>query len=389
MTICGRVRITRVMQFVKWLILLVSPLAVQAQEGAASDRHPLFQDDAVLKAVLTAPILQAYAQRHQEARIYFPGQWTYIDENGETQRLEVSIRTRGHFRREVCDLPPLQLNFKKSQVKGTLFAGQNKLKLVAPCRRGERYQQYVILEYLAYKIYQILSDHSFTVRLVRLSYVDRDEGLDPWTDFAFVIEDDKDMARRLDLDRVNVRSVKYGQLNHAHTAVVQLFQFLIANNDYSVLKPTANEDCCHNIELLGIEDEMQTEVPDESVIPVPFDFDFSGLVNASYAAPPSQIPIRDVRFRYYYGLCVPRPLLDEAVARLQSKREAILGLIAGTEQLDDRLREKNLEFVEEFYEIIGDPEALNEEVIRRCRRVNLMREHFGDPADEPVEAPTG
>ena len=134
---------------------------------------------------------------------------------------------------------------------------------------------------------------------------------------------------------------------------------------------------------------MQPQVPDESIIPVPFDFDFSGLVNASYAAPPSQIPIRDVRFRYYYGLCVPRPVLDEAVARLQSRRAAILELIAGTEQLDDKLREKNLKFVEEFYEIIGDPETLNDEVIRRCRGVDMMREHFGDPSDEPAEAPTG
>lgn len=378
------------MRFLKWLILLVPPLVGQAQEGAASDRHPLFQDDAVLKAVLTAPISQAYAQRHQEARIYFPGQWTYVDESGETQRLEVSIRTRGHFRREVCDLPPLQLNFKKSQVKGTLFAGQNKLKLVAPCRRGERYQQYVLLEYLAYRMYQILTDHSFTVRLVRLSYVDRDDKLDPWTDFTFVIEDDKDMARRLELDRVNVASLQYSQLNHAQTALVQLFQFLIANNDYSVLRPSTGKDCCHNVELLGVEDEMQVQPPDESVVPVPFDFDFSGLVNASYAAPPSQVPIRDVRFRYFYGLCVPRPILDEAVVRLQSGREAILDLISGTEQLDERLREKNIAFVEDFYEIIGDPETLNEEVVRRCRRVNLMHEYFGNPADEePAALPTG
>ncbi len=389
MTICVRVRITAFMRILKLLILLGSALSVQAQEGTASVRHPLFQDDAVLKAVLTAPISQAYAQRHQEARIYFPGQWTYVDESGETQRLEVSIRTRGHFRREVCELPPLQLNFKKSQVKGTLFAGQNKLKLVAPCKKGERYQQYVILEYLAYKIYQILSDHSFTVRLVRLSYVDRDEKLDPWTDFAFVIEDDKDMARRLDLDRLNVESVLYSQLDHGRTAVVQLFQFLIANNDYSVIKPSGDADCCHNMELLGIEDETRLQMPDESIIPVPFDFDFSGLVNATYAAPPSQVPVRDVRFRFYYGLCVPRPILDEAVIKMQSRREEILALIAGTPQLDDRLRKKNITYVEDFYEIIGDPETLNEEVVRRCRGVNLMNKHFSEPAvDEPPEEPT-
>lgn len=376
MTISGRVRKTTSMGHLKILILLALPLSLHAQEGTASDRHPLFQDDAVLKAVLTAPISQAYGQRHQEARIYFPGQWTYIDENGETQRLEVSIRTRGHFRREVCELPPLQLNFKKSQVKGTLFAGQNKLKLVAPCKEGKRYQQYVVLEYLAYKMYQLLTDNSFTVRLVRLSYVDRDEKLDPWTDIAFVIEDDKDMARRQDLDRVNVESVLYSQLVHTNVAVLQLFQFMIGNNDYSVIKPSGDDDCCHNIELLGSEDDDQVVLPDESIIPVPFDFDFSGLVNAAYAAPPSQIPVRDVRFRYFYGLCVPRPILDQAIVELQSKREDFLALVANTEQLDESMREKNITYIEEFFEIIDDPELINEEIVRRCRGADLMNKHF-------------
>lgn len=375
------------MSYLKFLVLLGLPLGLQAQEGTASDRHPLFQDDTVLKAVLTAPISQAYAQRHQEARIYFPGQWTYIDELGETQRLEVSIRTRGHFRREVCEMPPLQLNFKKSQVKGTLFAGQNKLKLVAPCREGKRYQQYVILEYLAYKIYQIITDQGFTVRLVRLSYVDRDENLEPWTDIAFVIEDDKDMARRLDLDRVNVESVLYSQLNHPRLAVLQLFQFMIGNNDYSVIKPSGNDDCCHNMELLGVEDETDPVMPDESIIPVPFDFDFSGLVNATYAAPPSVIPIRDVRFRYFYGLCVPRPILDEAIAELQSKREQILSLIAGTEQLEESLREKNLSYIEDFFAILDDPEATNDEIVRRCRGVDLMNRHFDGAATDSTSDP--
>lgn len=370
-----------VMRTAVLLLCIVLPSTLAAQEYGSSPRHPLFQSDAVLKAVLTAPISQTYAQRHQEARIYFPGQWTYVDEDGSTQRLQVSIRTRGHFRREVCELPPLQLNFKKSEVKGTLFAGQNKLKLVAPCKPGDRYQQYVLLEYLAYKIFQLLSDRSYTTRLVRLSYVDRDEQLDPWTAIAFVIEDDADMARRLDLDRVNVESVLYRQLDHARMALVQMFQLLIANNDYSLIKPSGDDDCCHNIDLLGIEDDMQEMMPDESILPVPFDFDFSGLVNASYAAPPSQVPIRDVRFRFFYGLCVPRPLLDGAIAHVQSKRGEIFELIADIEYLDEKMREKTRDYIGEFFEIIDDPEQIEEKIVSRCRGVDLMNRYFDESTD--------
>ena len=89
------------MRLINLIIFLSMPCFAWAQDNPSGERHPLFRNDTVLKAVLTAPISQAYAQRHQDVRIYFPGQWTYVDEDGETKRLQASIRTRGHFRREV------------------------------------------------------------------------------------------------------------------------------------------------------------------------------------------------------------------------------------------------------------------------------------------------
>ena len=347
-------------------LLLLALAWISASSGA--QELPLFQDDAVLRAVLTAPIAQTYAQRHQDVRLYYPGQWTYVDDDGETKRLDVSIRTRGRFRREYCALPPLQLNFKKSQVKGTMFAGQDKLKVVAPCREEARYQQYVILEYLAYRTFEIITDYSFRTRLVRLSYVDRDDDLEPWTDLTFVIEDDADMARRLGLDRLYLPSIKYKDLDHPQAALVQLFQFLIANNDYSLLKPTIDEECCHNIQVLGKEDVEGGQVP------VPFDFDMSGIVNATYAAPPRQVPIRDVRQRYYYGLCQPDEIFAEAIAHMQSKREEIFALYANSAELDDKYKAKSLEYIEEFYDILDSPRRMELDILARCRGKSLMEQ---------------
>ena len=161
--------------------MIACALLVTAGLADAAERKPLFRDHAPLKAVLTAPISQAYAQRQSDVRLYFPGQWSYTDAGGETQRLEVSIRIRGNFRRNYCELPPLRLNFKKSQVEGTLFDGQDKLKLVSPCRHGLESQQDLLLEYMAYRIFEILTDYSFGARLIRLSYVDSDEKLKSWT----------------------------------------------------------------------------------------------------------------------------------------------------------------------------------------------------------------
>ena len=153
-----------------------------AGQAFAAERDPLFQEHSTLIAVLTAPISQTYAQRESDVRLYFPGQWTYINGDGESHRLDVSIRIRGNFRRQYCELPPIRLNFRKSQVKGTLFKGQDKLKLVSPCQHGLESQQKLLLEYLAYRTYEILTDYSFGTRLIRLSYVDSDDKLKSWTD---------------------------------------------------------------------------------------------------------------------------------------------------------------------------------------------------------------
>jgi len=265
------------------------------------------------------------------------------------------------FRREYCDLPPLQLNFKKKQVKDTLFAGQDKLKIVAPCKHGAIWQQKVVLEYLAYRTLQILTETSFSTRLIRLSYVDSDEKREPWTDLVFVIEDDDDMADRLGLVKLGVASNRFDQLDRPITAVAGLFQLLIANNDFSMLEGPEGDTCCHNTEILAPEDNA------DSRIPVPFDFDLSGLVNAKYAAPPSHIPIRFVRTRYYRGLCHPPGVLEDAFRKVQSKRAEILELYAETELLEARSKASTLRYVEEFFELLDDPKRVKKEIAGRCR----------------------
>ncbi len=357
-------------QYLMIRVLSMLMLFALAMPGgaAAKDKKPLFQDDSVIKAVLTAPISQAYAQRDQDVRLYLPGQWSYTEADGTTRRLEVSIRTRGLFRREYCELPPLQLNFKKGQLKDTLFAGQNKLKVVAPCMNGAKSQQHTVLEYLAYRTFEILTERSFATRLVRISYVDSDEKLPPWTDLTFVIEDDKDMAKRVGLTRLDVVSNDFDQMDHASTALVDLFQFLIANNDYSVLQSADGRECCHNTEILALKDNADVRIP------VPYDFDMSGLVNTKYAAPPTHLPIQFVRTRYYRGLCQPDGVLDETIRYVQSKREEVLALYRNTKELEPYTKKKTLQYIEEFFEVLDDPKKRRKQLYDRCRGQKLLDE---------------
>ena len=346
----------RCLRLTEFLLLLVL-----ASPVVAADKAPLFQDAEVFNAVLTAPISKAYAQRHLDDRIYYPGHWTYINSQGESQRLDVSIRTRGNFRRELCTYPPLQLNFKKSQVKGTLFKKQDKLKLVAPCHTGPAAQQNVLTEYLAYRIYEVLTDRSFGTRLMRLSYIDSDSKSIARTSLVFVIEDDDAVAKRLDLDKLRVGYNELSLLDLPTTALLDLFQLMIGNNDYSVLKGPDGEYCCHNVEMLV--DEKATD----KRIPVPFDFDMSGLVYAEYSTPPPYLPIKSVRTRFYRGLCQPEEIFDATIERILSKRGEIMALINEIEDLSRLSTGRVTKFLTRYFEMLENDEQLQIKVINKCR----------------------
>lgn len=335
------------------------------QPCMAADPLPLFQNDQVLRAVLTAPIMQAYSQKNNGSRIELPGQWSYIDEAGNNQKLDVSIRTRGNFRRQHCNRAPLRLNFKKKQVKGTLFDGQDKLKLVAPCFRGTEYQRLVIREYLAYKTLEILTDRSFRTRLVRLGYVDSNEKLDPWTSLTFVIEDDSDLAARLGLERASVTSVRFAELDREYAALAELFQLLIGNTDYSLLKGEEENNCCHNSEVL-----VDTETGLK--IPVPYDFDMSGLVDAPYAAPAKGLPIKKVTDRHYLGLCHPPGVLDAAIVEVQEKRAEIVALFEGFPDLSGKSKTDALRFIDGFFRILDSENKRQSQLHERCRGQHLL-----------------
>ena len=339
---------------------------------AAAEKAPLFQDDEIFKAVLTAPIAQAYAQRDQNVRIYFPGQWTYANVDGDIEKLDVSIRTRGNFRRENCALPPLQLNFKKSQVKGTQFKKQDKLKLVAPCRNGPESQQNVLMEYMAYRIFEVLTDHSFGTRLMRLSYIDSDEKIDSWTDLVFVIEDVDDLAKRLDLDPMKVVYNNFDELDQPTSALVDLFQLMIGNNDYSILKGPDGEYCCHNIKMFIDEDLVGKRIP------IPFDFDMSGMVYAEYAAPPQHLPIKSVRTRYYRGLCQPPEVLEEAISHILSKREEIMALFDNTEDLSRLSRVRTNDYLGKYFDLLEDKKKFEKHVVDRCRGSGRLEEMIAE-----------
>lgn len=344
----------------RWLLATAAWCLLVTASNAASngDPDPLFQSFDALEVRIAAPFATLLSDRPDEVDI--DGKFQYMDEAGELTEIDVGVRTRGRFRRnkDVCPFPPLRLNFKASQTKGTLFHKQNKVKLVTHCRdRSSRYEQALLSEFLAYRILNELTDISFRVRLLRITYSDTEGRSRDRIRYAFLIEHKDRLAKRtalspIDLERTRVSALQPGYLN-----LISMFHYLIGNTDFSPIAG-ADEFCCHNHELLGAEGEL--------LFSVPYDFDQAGLVNAPHASPNPRFRIRTVRNRLYRGRCANNGHLDATIALFAGKREAILELIDEQEQVDGKVRKAMTKYLTSFFETIDSPKRVQSQFVKKC-----------------------
>lgn len=337
-------------------ILLGCP-AVAADEQLAA--QPLFASHDTLAVRIAAPL--AAIQRERDSGDYHDGTFEFHDASGTPHALDLKLRARGNYRRreDRCRFPPIRLNFRKSQVADGLFDGQDKLKLVTHCQWSNiHYDQFVLKEYLAYRILNALTDKSFAVRLLRIQWVDTDSPEDSIERYGFLIEDDDRLADRLDYDTVESPGINPRALDPEYAALVAVFQYLIGNTDFSLIRGTAEDGCCHNAVLLGRSDQPYLSVP--------YDFDFSGFVNAPYAEPNPNLTIRTVRTRLYRGYCDVSDALEPALQTLRDKHADIVALIRQQEGLDDRNRSSALRYIESFYKSIDKPTTIKRKMLDRC-----------------------
>jgi hypothetical protein len=338
------------------LALSLSQIAVRA-EGAPA--QPLFENAATLDVRIEAPLTTL--MRNRSDTEYLDGTLAYTDASGNEHRLDLKLRARGKYRKQksTCDVPPIRLNFRKEQVMGTEFAGQDKLKLVTHCeRRGTRYEQFVLKEYLAYKLLNAMTPLSFGARLLHVDYVDRDRGGETETRYSFLIEDDDRLAERIGAERVKSPQLSYEQLDGRYANLVSVFEFLIGNTDFSLVVGARNDNCCHNtVPFSGNSDGYYV---------IPYDFDFAGLVNASYAKPNPKLPITRVVQRHYRGLCRHNSHLDETLELFRNNKAVLREMVSSVDGLDDKMRVGALKYIDGFYRVIEDESSVQRYLVRKC-----------------------
>lgn len=333
-------------------------LAGAAPASAQGKVTPLFAEDAPLDVVISGPIrgIVRTAERSTD-----PHPAT-ISVNGETLAIDLAARGISRRRAETCRFPPLSIDFTTKPEDTSLFDGQNKLKLVTHCQNGGKFgtDQFVLKEYAAYRLFNRITDKSLRVRLARVRYMDDGKEVDQrW---AFFIEDIDDAARRLGGKEVDVISVPGTVFNHADGARYAIFQYMIGNLDFAMEDGPGEAECCHNSKLIGATKEARSDLT-----PVPYDFDYAGLVDAPYALPPESIPVRKVTQRYYRGFCAHNDEAQQFIPEYLAARpalEAELGAIPG---LEPRTRDGMVRFLAGFFEDIATPAAVEKNLFKTCR----------------------
>src|SRR5438094_2393048 len=206
---------------------------------------------------------------------------TVADSAGSNVEIPLKVKTRGIWRLNYCDFPPLRLDFAKSTVKHTLFAKLDKPKLVTHCRDNDDFEQYLLQELQLYRVYNLLTQYSHRVRLVRVTYADSGNGKVVATRYGFLEEEPQALAHRVGGMLAKQQGAGAADLVPEAAATFGVFQYLIGNTDWSIAG-------LHNVELIATE---------MAHVPIAYDFDFAGAVNTRYATVDPRLPIHKVRER--------------------------------------------------------------------------------------------
>ena len=329
-----------------------------AERAAAAERAPLFQSEEPLVMTLRTDIEFLRSERNDTIEV--EGTATFVDLDGSTVTKPVDVRVRGNFRlrRDICNFPPLRLDFPASEMDGTVFEGQNRLKLVTPCQDNRaNYQRYVFDEYLTYKVLNLLTPASYRVRLVEITYEDVNGDYDVRTKYGFLIEADERMAERNRSIFLETPVMHPVMADGDQAVVTGLFAYMIGNTDWSAVQ-------FHNAVVMRTEDGRH--------LTVPYDFDHAGVVDARYAtvAPLLADRIRSVRQRLFREFCRPQLTHDRVAPIFQAQRDAITRLYTSFPHYESPDHAQDaLEYYEDFWEVIDDPGRFERSIIRDCTEI--------------------
>ena len=321
--------------------------------GFSSDVDSLFQSDNIINLELRSDFSKIRKDTVGEPQ-YHDGELIYYNQDGTSKKLSVQVRVRGNFRRSPrnCNFPPVMVNFKKKEVKNTLFENQDKLKLVTPCQIEDD----VFAEYLVYKMYNKVTDQSLKVRLVKVLYFDTARGKKVFDKYSFFIEEDKSFEERNNCTERD-KFIKTSDLDRESVKRVSVFEYMIGNRDWFFTSR-------HNMMIM--------QPKDSTLLPyaLPYDFDFSSFVNADYTkqkgVPEYLLPDR----RIYKGPCYSEAEFNDIFEFFKKLRPEFESIINNMSLLSNGSRKEKLKYIDYFYKVVEKKELIKKEFLDACESDN-------------------
>lgn len=295
-----------------------------------------FLDDSIIHVNITTDIKNLRAKKNKPEWQPATIAMRFSDTAVITE--QIRVEQRGVYRKMYCDLASLMLNF--SNKSSPLLSPLKKLKLVGSCNAGNTNESYLLKEYLVYKIYNLLTIMSFRVRLLHVTYNDTKQKIKSFSQYAFLIEDIKNMTLRNNCIEIKNKAFVNGALNQYQITFVSIFQYMIGNTDWA-------PGNYHNIKMMVSKNDTLSKP-----YPVPYDFDYCGLVNAPYATPAESAGIKNVTQRFYMGKSRTIEELQGILNVFEEKKEAVNLMISNFQWLSERTRKDMLQYIRQFYTII-------------------------------------
>ena len=313
-----------------------------------------FGNDEPLKITLKYDITSFIKEKHKGE--YLDAELTVNYKDIPPVVKNIRLKARGNFRRGQCIFPPIYMNFKTDPIKNAELEDIRKIKIVTHCSHSKNSTSYLLKEYLAYKLYNSLSDISFRVRLLDITYIDTGKKQKNYREFGFIIEPIELVAKRNESVIIDPAFVRGNNIIEESADVVALFEYMIGNTDWRFKTG-------HNMKYIKSLKEVTTKVT-----AVPYDFDFSGFVDAYYSFPQEWTSLKDVRSREYLGYCRERNNdYLYAINLFLNKKEEIMGTIQMFEYLDDKEKKVLEKYIDGFYTDLNRPERFISQLKAQCR----------------------
>ena len=310
----------------QFLLLLVA--------GSAQASQGLFAENEVLKVELRGPLAATIGDKRNPVERPFA-----VVVDGD--EWPVAVRTRGKSRLKLCRFPPLRFNFRDSAIEEGPFARVGKVKVVTHCENRPANDDNVLEEYLAYRLFNLFTERSHRVRLLRIRYVDTEKPKRaPVEKYAFAIEPLDDLAARTGAEVAAVEHLARRRIDLEQAALAFVFQYLISNLDWSLVKAYGDSECCHNMKVLEA---------DGAQFVVPYDFDMSGLVYPKYVLRAPNTSSRMSRSRKYAGYCFDGLDLEGAIATVVASEAEIMALVDSLDWSEERAIKERHKFFQKFF----------------------------------------